>query len=278
MNSILLSKYLYKKALDCYSPNEPFSYGLTISLLQDSAEMLVWEMAKFYNIQSRSKDGFVRIIEIIDENHKAIELKQQIFELNQARVSFKHYGNLPLNKEVSKFIQYCSSFLERNSLNIGVDFANLSIVDTVENVEIKAFLKKSEEHLDNAEFEQALVYSSLAFQELEKAAYSSLNQGYWDLDEIEDAYQIWPDESRDKAREFTSKLSQILKNISSNVALAKLGVPLEDVLEIKRMCYLVARSESGKIFPPRAASHHARPEKDRIKHINEFVVDASRKV
>lgn len=277
MNSVLLAKYLYNKARAEYSPADTFSYGLTVSLLQDSAEMLVWEMAKHFSIQSKPTDGFVKLVQVIDQDHGGIDLKQQIFELNTARVGFKHFGNIPLGNDVVKFISNCEQFLTLNAGKIGVDFSELSVADSVSNSEIRKRLKNSEKLLEQEMLQESLIQSSLAFKELENAAYSSVELNSFDLNEIKDAYYCWPESQQCRAREFTEKLAEVLEGLTRTMALTKLGTSAEEVMAIKGMCYIVHVLGSGETTPPLMTAN-SRPEKDRIRLINDFIVDASKKI
>jgi hypothetical protein len=142
MNNIILSKYLFCKAQNSWQLSEPFSNGITVTLLQDSAEMLVWEMVKVLNVQFKSKDGFVSLVDKIDSYHGGINLKAQILEVNNSRVNFKHYGNIPSSLDISRFIENTKTFLESNASKIGYDYKNVSLADVIRNDHVKDLIKK----------------------------------------------------------------------------------------------------------------------------------------
>lgn len=277
MDSIILSKYLYVRANECYMPSDDMTYGLTVSLLQDSAEMLIWHMAKFLNIQSKPKDGFVSLIENIDKNHCGVAFKQKIFELNQARVNFKHYGILPSKLDMPKFLESCEQFLVENSEKIGTDFHKVSSADTVNHPEIRGLLRNSEKALQDAEIEGALIQTSLAFQELEKQALKNNWSSDIDIVELQDSWEIWPSEHHNDARRFTKVLSRILEETINRSALGSLGYSPDYVNSIKEMCFTVNVTVSGKIV-----GVHAKPNTkvdiDSVKLINSFIIDAARKI
>ncbi|GAB2686008.1 hypothetical protein [Aliiglaciecola aliphaticivorans] len=277
MNSIILSKHLFKKAIEAYSPSDVFSHGITVSLLQDAAEMLIWHIAKYRNIDIKPKDGFVSLINNIDSQHGGVDLKPQIFELNSARVNFKHYGNIPSNVDVPKYIESCKQFLILNSHKIGVDFQTISSADGVVNEKIRGCLKLSEKHLEKEHYDKALTQSSIAFQELERIASNKVGIGSLSLDDIRYSHDIWPIDTRDSARDFTHKIANLFEKVAERFSLAQFGYSLEHVLSIKSMCVQVNISESGNILGT-VSSNNTREEPDAIRYINEFVIEASRKI
>lgn len=268
---------LLKKAVASYSPVDTFSHGLTVSLLQDAAEMLIWEMAKYFNVQVKPKDGFVSIIENIDKNHGGIDLKPQIFELNSARVNFKHYGNIPSNVDIPKYIETCKQFLKCNALKIGIDFESISSVDTVLIPEIKSHLKNSEDHLESENFKEALIESSIAFQELEKIAHTKIGIDRYALDELRDSYEAWPQDCWESARNFTSQLTNVLEQTIDYLSRGQFGYSPEYVSSVRSMCYHVNISITGNILGV-SNMGHAKDDAKSIRYINDFIIEASRRL
>lgn len=277
MDSAILSKMLFRKAVSLYSPQDTFSWGLTVSLLQDAAEMLVWHLAKKTNAQIKSKDGFVALVENLDKNHGGIFLKAEIFELNSARVNFKHYGNIPANSEIPKFIEFCEHFLIRNSEKHGIDFDALTYAETVNISVIKEPLIKSEQLIEKSEFEEALIYSSIAFQNLEDTALSKFNVHKFDLDNLRESYEAWPIDNQESARDFTYKLTNILEKIIDNSSRALMGFDLSHFNRIKSMCLIVNISMTGNILGATNMGN-AKADPESIRYINNFIIEASRKL
>ena len=277
MNSVILSKLLYQRAVESYVPSDSFSHGLTVSLLQDSAEMLVWAMVKHVDANVKSKDGFVVLVENLDKNHGGIDLKSQIFELNSARVNFKHYGNIPSSNDIPKFINSCYDFLCLNATKIGADFKTISAFDSVRFLGIREHLKKSEEHITAQQVKEALIESSIAFGELESIAHSRINADHHAIDEIRDSYEIWPKEHQDSARQFTYLLSDMFENTFNQLSLGQFGYSPEYVLSVKNMCYAVNISVTGNILGV-SNMGGVHEDVDSVKFINDFIVEASRRI
>lgn len=278
MNSVLLSKYLFETAERTFSQADPFTYGLTTSLLQDSAEMLIWEMAKKFKVKSKKNDGFFALVTMLDRDHGGIELKQQIFEINEARVGFKHYGNIPHSTEVIGYIANCRQFLIQNSKKIEIDFLSVSLADSVSNDKIRELLKESERFLEDGELEEALTHSSLAYQELEDIARASFNLGFYDLSDIRSSYTAWPRDSEREAERFTSCLSQILESLVDTATYSKFGVPVEEVTRIRNMCYSIKQNSLGDILVRSRRGDHTLESEENIKEINNFIIQAETRI
>lgn len=277
MDNILLSKMLFNKAEASYSPNDYFSHGLTVSLLQDAAEMLVWAMVQKLNVTIGSKDGFVALVENIDKNHGGIDFKPQIFELNTARVGFKHYGNIPSVVDIPKYINNCQSFLRINAKRIGVDFDLVSSADSVLIPKIRDILKNSEQLLENDLVQEALIKSSIAFQELEEITYKKLNMASCSVDEIREFYKVWPQENWEAARDFTYKLGDFFENTLKHLSNSQLGYSPEYVYSIKSMCYRVHISEGGNILGVSNLGN-VKERADSVRFINNFIIEASKRL
>ncbi|MBT3136625.1 hypothetical protein KL866_16280 [Alteromonas sp. ALT199] len=248
-----------------------------MSLLQDSAEMLVWEIIKRVNANVKSKDGFVTLVENLDKNHCGIDLKPQIFELNNARVNFKHYGNIPSSIDVPKFINNCREFLSLNARKIDVDLETVSSFDRVPFPKIRERLKKSEHYIKSENVRDALIESSIAFSELEKIAYSKINVDDYAIDRMRESHDIWPEENQDSAREFTHSLTATLENTLNYISLGQFGYSPEYVLSVKSMCYSVNLSGTEKILGV-TSNGRVREKVESVTFINNLIVEASRKL
>lgn len=277
MNTVILAKSLFRKAEEIYTPSDIFTHGLTVSLLQDSAEMLVWAIAKHVDANVKPKDSFVAIIETLDKSHGGIKLKPQIFELNSARVNFKHYGNIPSNIDIPKYIDNCRKFLQLNTMMLGVDFDTVSSADDVSIPEIREHLKRSEDFLRNDSIEDALLESSIAFQVLEKHAYSKLNIDSFSINEIKNSYEAWPKDQWEKARDFTDKLFEILEHNFKYISRSQFGYSAEYFSSVKDMCYQVNLSMTGKVLGVYNLGH-ASEDENSVKFINDFIIEASRRL
>lgn len=243
MNNIVLSKYLFNKAQNYWQLSDPYSNGLTVTLLQDSAELLVWEMVKKLNVKFKEKDGFVSLIENIDQNHSGINLKAQIIDLNKARVNFKHNGNLPSSLDISKFIENTKMFLIENSKKIGYNFLDVSLADIVGKKSVKELIKTSERLLSDENIEESLIHISMAFSEIENDSKELI---FNNLPNIEGVWELFPEKSQEKARMFFKELENFLDEFTWLTSLMNLGYSKKQILSIRNKCAVVNISQTGK--------------------------------
>ncbi|OGV02254.1 MAG: hypothetical protein A3J84_07590 [Ignavibacteria bacterium RIFOXYA2_FULL_37_17] len=243
MNNIVLSKYLFNKALNAWQPSDLYSNGLTVTLLQDSAELLIWAIVKKLDVDVKSKEGFVSLIEKIDREHDGIKLKAQILEVNNSRVNFKHYGNIPSTSDISKFIDDTRTFLIINSEKIGYNFLDISLADIVNKQSVKELIKTAEKLLYEENIEESLIHISMAFSEIE---YDSKKSIYTNLPNVERLWELFPEKSQDKARMFFKQTENFLDEFTWLTSLMNLGFSRNQIFSIRNKCFEVNISVTGK--------------------------------
>src|SRR5208337_3719338 len=102
-DKLFLAKYLFLSGQDFLRRDEPYSYGLAVSLFQDAAECLLYNIAIHVEAPSNKDKQNIPFMEywtIIKDapknsNKLEVPLKPQMKNLNRDRVGFKHYGSLP---------------------------------------------------------------------------------------------------------------------------------------------------------------------------------------
>lgn len=243
MNNIILSKYLFRKAQNSWQPHDRLSNGLTVSLLQDSAEMMLWEMVKTHNAQIKIKEGFVSLLDNLDRSYGGIDFKAQILEVNSARVNFKHYGNIPSSIDVTKFIESTRAFLEANAKKIGYDYQNISLADAINNATVKDLINKAEKLIIDGDNEEALISISMAYSHVEDDAKRLV---FDNLPNFENAYELFPEDKQEDARDVFSDVSDFLDEFTWLTSLTGLGYSKQQVLDIHNRCAEVVMSMGGK--------------------------------
>ena len=272
MDHAILSRRIYLKAIESYSPFDEVSRGITISLMLDAIEMFLWHIGSVKNITFRDRDTFLAMLDKVDEEVSLV-LKNQIIQLNRARVSFKHYGQNPDQTKSSVFIDDAGQFLEKNFSLVDIDFNSLSLASLITNSLIRECIVKSEEHIEIGMLEEALIQSSIAFQYLEGLAVNRTQIDDWAIDEVENAWQDLSEDYAEEFRDFTRNIASVLKQMLKFNSLSQLGFPLEKVREIKSMCFGVNISNEGGVLGSTNYCN-AMPKKDAIQRINNFIIDA----
>ncbi len=167
ITQLLLSKRLYTEAAAYASKRDGVSCGIAVSLLQDSAEMLVWALVKHRGLLVKDGAGFTSNLDALHKDGLSIPETPKLLELNKARVGFKHYGNIPASTEAQKYLSYVEDFL-RSALknNFNHDYDGLSLVDLVPFPEIRGRLKDAEGYISRSEFREAVIEASIVKVEL----------------------------------------------------------------------------------------------------------------
>ncbi|MDK7585094.1 hypothetical protein [Alcaligenes phenolicus] len=174
IEQLIIVKRIFSIA-DQYSQKmEPLSAGLAISLFQDAVEQLSWCVAKHLDLTVKDNEGFTSLLDKI-ENHSEgkIPYKAKILELNKARVSFKHYGNLPARSESEKFRAYTYDFLVLSSQRyLDIDFENISLASLISDNRIRKHVEAAQTALLNDSVKDAVEEATLGrfflFKELER--------------------------------------------------------------------------------------------------------------
>jgi hypothetical protein len=167
ISQLLLAKRLFMEASEYAGRSDPVSSGIAISLLQDSAELLIWTLIKEKGITVKDDSSFLANLDRVQKDGYGIPQSAKLKELNKARVGFKHYGNLPAQSEASKFQGYVEEFLkDATSTHFGCDFEKLSLVDLIPFPDIRDRLKVAETHIATANLNAAVRETSIARVEL----------------------------------------------------------------------------------------------------------------
>ena len=148
LRRLTLPKFLYGKARDAIErPQPPHSWGLATSLLQDSAEVILRVMAETRHISVSVRASFDTLLDEVEKKlpfvggHRA-----SLTKLNTTRVAFKHRGQEVAERDARAFVVNVEAFLTetyREAFN--VDFASLSLADSIGYRRTQNWLRKAEE-------------------------------------------------------------------------------------------------------------------------------------
>jgi hypothetical protein len=160
---LLLTKRLFREGYEFSRRADSVSCGLAISLFQDAVEMYVWAVVKDRAIPVKDTFTFTGNLDAIEKAGISIPDRPKLLELNKARISFKHYGNLPAPDEAVKFRTYTEDFLvAATATHFNVSFADLSLVDLVSFPEVHERLKAAEAALSANDASKAITEASIA--------------------------------------------------------------------------------------------------------------------
>lgn len=163
VKQLLLCKRLMIEGVSFAERSDPVSSGMAISLFQDSVEMFIWALIKERSITVKETSSFTANIESLQKAGVAIVHAAKLYELNKARVGFKHYGNLPAADEAVKFQAYVEDFLRTSfKEHFTQDYDEISLIDLVSFSEVRERLKKADALLTTEEFEKSAMEAGVA--------------------------------------------------------------------------------------------------------------------
>lgn len=165
---VLLSKYLFDTAIDQFDTDDPFSCGLTVSMLQDSVESLISTIIIELEGYAKPRAGFFDLWDAVESakkntNKKTLPHRTSMSALNSARVGFKHHGMLFDASETRKHINMAGLFLAQASREfLNISFEDVSLVDLIHSKEVVELIREAERHFKDEKWFDALVACSKA--------------------------------------------------------------------------------------------------------------------
>ena len=160
-------KYLYKVAVELSERPEPLS-SASILTFHDAIELFL-QLASEYLDLSKKDIYFLDYWGLLSPKlpNSGLTQKESMRRLNNARVSLKHYGNLPSKLAIEAFRASATNFFEENtSLVFRVEFSDISLIELVQCIDAKNNLKVAEELLKENKIEKALDKVAVAFAQL----------------------------------------------------------------------------------------------------------------
>lgn len=246
---LLLAKRLFLIGADYADNDDPISAGVAVSLFQDSVEIFIWHLLKHLDAKlPGEKTSFTAYFDLVAsaENNAArttLPLKAKIIELNNARVGFKHYGNLPDVSAAKKFKAYTEEFLALScSEFFFIDFYSLSLADLVPYANIRLRLTSAEQKYKDNDYKGAIEDTAVA-----KTMLLELLANYFPKPDrnLERGDDILGQLTGLKNVRLFSKLSDYLSKTNELNVIAMLGIKISNYLIIQRLFPAVLHMASG---------------------------------
>jgi hypothetical protein len=245
-------KYVFRLAQEQSRLPEPMS-DVSLLSFHDSIELFLQLAVEHLDAQkSKSEKTFMDYWGVISAKLQGEPLshKEALTRLNNARVSFKHHGNLPSQMDIESYRAESADFIEVNSKRIfEVDFAFISLVDLISYRTTKLFLKAAESNLKNKKILESLQESAKAFDSLVNEYENSIvmnsykkpfqfDRGYFDwLDPSRIEFEALPDGREHRLRydmkEFVTKANDALLSIKDTLKAMSLGLDYAAFLRFK---------------------------------------------
>lgn len=158
-------KYLHQLAVKQSEQQEP-NNSASILMFHDSIELFLQLSTEYLNASTSTSINFMKYFDIINQKlvGQQVSQKPSMNRLNRARVSLKHYGMRPTESEIETYRINAMSFFEDNTpIVFGIEFSDISMIDLVENDDVKNILKDVENFSKNEQYKNALEHIVVAF-------------------------------------------------------------------------------------------------------------------
>ena len=165
LRRLTLPKFLYARAKDVIEhPQPPHSWGLATSLLQDAVEVLLRIVAEEHRIGVTDQTSFPRLLDALAETFQNLGgHRANLTKLNTTRVAFKHRGQEVVERDARAFVVNVETFLtETCSEAFDVDFASLSLADSIRHRRTRNWLDKAESAFAVEDYAGAVAHAAKA--------------------------------------------------------------------------------------------------------------------
>lgn len=158
IKKIQMAKLFYELGSDCFRIIENVErVGVGIILLQDSLELFLIAICEYLKVDYNPTNiKFNQYFEKIESKLKkkmpneTIPLKSEMLKLNRQRINIKHYGNLPNIDDCKNLNNYVYSFfIELSKRYLKVDFNSISLINLLNEDNIRDLMKQAEVNLEN---------------------------------------------------------------------------------------------------------------------------------
>ncbi len=151
---LLLVQYLFREASKALARNQANADGLSVSLLQDAAELMAVTVLRAISGEiPKIFDQFWDAVEKVNHNGKRLPHRAAMQRLNKARVNFKHYGIIPAHTQAIDFEAHTERFLETTCADFfGVPLRSVSPADLIGDSDVSTHLRNAARKLENHDF------------------------------------------------------------------------------------------------------------------------------
>ena len=165
LRRLTLPKFLYARARDAIErPQPPHSWGLATSLLQDAVEVLLRIAAEEHRIGVTDQTSFPKLLAAIAEEFENVGgHRAGLTKLNTTRVAFKHRGQEVAERDARVFVVNVEAFLTETCKDaFNVDFASLSLADSIGHQRTQNWLEKAESAFGAEDYAEAVAHAARA--------------------------------------------------------------------------------------------------------------------
>jgi len=161
---LVFIKYFYQFAREQSKLPTPQNY-ISILMFHDSVELFLHLSAEFLGLNLRDinfMEYFTRINKKLEEQE--LTQRTSMDKLNRTRVSFKHKGLYPNPDDIEYFRVNAQNFFEENCpIIFGIEFVDISLLDLIQDDEVKKALRDAQNESKNKNYKNSLENIAIAF-------------------------------------------------------------------------------------------------------------------
>lgn len=167
MQRLAFIKYMVTLALEQSHQAEPLS-AISILMFHDSVELFLRLAAEHANVDGKDKSDFMQYFgDYQKKMGQPLYRRGSMEELNNARISLKHFGNLPAHLAIEKHRVNVRDFFEKNTkLVFGINFDDISMLSLVKSERVRVELEEAQPLIDTHNHPLALAKIAIAFEKL----------------------------------------------------------------------------------------------------------------
>jgi len=135
-------------------------------MFHDSVELFLHLSAEFLDA-NLDKINFLKYFNRINEKlgDQYLTHKAAMITLNKERVSLKHYNLYPNQDNIENHCVNTQNFFEENCpIVFGIQFADISLINLIQDEEVKEMLEKAQNNLNNEHYKESLENIAIAFR------------------------------------------------------------------------------------------------------------------
>jgi hypothetical protein len=235
LKRLSIIKLLYKIGIEQSQQGEMISHFSILSF-HDSIEMFLKLSAE--NKNKKDCQNFMQYWEKIPE----LTLKESMRNLNLSRVNLKHKGLLPSKIDIESARVNTSDFFNQNTKIIfDIEFKDVSLFELIKSENIKEFLIKAQNLLNENQFEDSAKNCTIAFYELLNGYKENKSESYYDnpfklTEKVSFRNSGWGNDKTpidQKLKEIFDKVNKNFKNLESSIEVLSLGLNYKKYLKFK---------------------------------------------
>ncbi|MGI4756596.1 MAG: hypothetical protein ACRYGF_07075 [Janthinobacterium lividum] len=165
LQRVVNAKYILERAFLIQDEESEAGSSIALLLAHDAVEMLMLAALDHVGAKPSSKRNFM---DFWADMKRATDREPgdriPLESLNKLRVGLKHNGNQPHQQTVKALLPRCKGFFE-NVLSgyCNLQYASISLLDLIGDLEVAALIKKAEESFSSGQKDHAMMHLKFAY-------------------------------------------------------------------------------------------------------------------